>query len=94
MDVLAHCSWCDKPLLTAHPIIREGERTDHEWCYGLRMRQERDDARTDLRGAVEALREIVRIGSKPRDSMTWNRRECEARGQAMIDAANAGLRGQ
>jgi hypothetical protein len=47
-----------------------------------------------LRGAVEALREIVRIGSEPRDSMRSKYRDCRERGQAMLDAATAALRGR
>lgn len=39
-----------------------------------------------------ALKRILAIGGEPRDSMTYNRREAERRGQAMMDVANAALR--
>lgn len=41
----------------------------------------------------DALKLVVAIATEPRDSMTWNRRCCEERGQAMLNAANGALDG-
>jgi hypothetical protein len=44
--------------------------------------------RQQHQGAVEALREVVRIGTAPRDSMLSTARQYRERGQAMVDVAS------
>jgi hypothetical protein len=46
-----------------------------------------------LQRAIDALREIVRIGTVSRDSMRSKVRDYEARGQAMVDVASDTLQG-
>lgn len=38
------CAWCGDAIINVDPYVRDDDRIEHEHCYGLRMREERDKA--------------------------------------------------
>lgn len=64
MAVIARCGHCNLPVLDSESRIFDGEQMYHQAHYAEAMRNQRDEARRQLRGAVEerdTLREALRV---------------------------------
>lgn len=91
MGVMRH--WPDDKPLTLYRYGTEWTSVERGYPHQDADAKVEVEPSTTTQGAVEALEHIRDIGTAPRDSMTWNLRECTARGQAMVEAAHAALRG-
>jgi hypothetical protein len=93
------CSWCGDKIppdvaRVNSPTDDGGYTVDHEWCFGLRVSKQLDDARAELaamRPVVEAARDITALCEDVRDMRMAGVTNDDPQKARVLDALDAAI---